>query len=105
MAISHFSQIEHELFWRYIKCFNVFLTKYGIADKWEILDIVDMGLNSKTHALLEHWSFHHKSVNKASYLLSELAGIHLNFEKARSCYAPFWRDLCNFSNCEANSCP
>jgi len=33
--------------------------------KWEILDIVDKGVNSKTQALLWYWGFHGQSVDEA----------------------------------------
>ena len=47
MAIIHFPQFEQELFWRYFKHLNTFLALFGYLGKWEILDIVDEGVNSK----------------------------------------------------------
>ena len=55
MAIFHFLQFEHELFWRCFKRLNVFLTQCSYCvGKWESLDIVDEGVNSKTRILLEY---------------------------------------------------
>ena len=55
MAVFHFPQFEHELFWRYFKRLNVFLTQCGYRiGKWKILDIVDEGVNRETRALLEY---------------------------------------------------
>jgi len=43
------------------------------VDKWEILDIVDEGLNSKTSTLLGCWDFHSENVGEACYLLEWIA--------------------------------
>jgi len=52
MAIFHFLQFEHELFWRYFKRLNAFLPQYGYClGKWKILDIIDEGVNTETRAL------------------------------------------------------
>jgi len=54
MVIFHFSQFEHELFWRYFRRLNVFLAQCGYhMGKWKILDIVDAGVNGETRILLE----------------------------------------------------
>jgi len=122
MAIFHFSQFEHELFWRYFKHLSAFLGQYGFRiGKWKILDIVDVGVNSKTQTLLEYWGFYGKSVNEACYLLEWIAWDSFEFEKAshvsrlsfpdpyafyaRLYYAPSWCDLCNASNHDINSYP
>ena len=53
MAIFHFHQFEHELFWRYFKRLNVFLAQCGYCvGKWKILDILDKGVKTETHILL-----------------------------------------------------
>jgi len=66
MAIFHFPQFERELFWRYFKRLNAFLTQCGYyLGKWETLDIVDEGVNSKTRAFLEFWNFHGKNIDEA----------------------------------------
>ena len=55
IAIFHFFQFEHELFWRYFKRLNVFLDRSGYcAGNWKILDIVDECVNSITHSFLEY---------------------------------------------------
>jgi len=45
---------------------------------WEILDIVDKGVNIETHILLEYWGFHGKMFMMHVICLSGLLGIHLN---------------------------
>jgi len=51
-------QFELELFWSYFKRLNIFLAEYGhCVGKWEILAIIDEGVNSKICALLEFWGF------------------------------------------------
>jgi len=49
MAIFQFPQFEHELFCWYFKRLNSFLAQceYYVG-KWEILGIVDEGVNSET---------------------------------------------------------
>jgi len=48
MASFHFPQFEHGLFWRYFKRLSAFLVRCGYClTKWEILDIIDEGVNSK----------------------------------------------------------
>ena len=84
------------------------------------MDIVDEGVNSKIPILLEYWDFHGKNVDDAWYLLEWIAWDSFNFEKAsrvrysffdpcafycRSYYAPFWCDLCNFSDHDTSLCP
>jgi len=65
-----FPQFGHELFWRYFKRLNVFLTQCGYyVSKWEILAIVDEGVTGETRALLQFWGFHSKNVEDAWYLL------------------------------------
>ena len=55
MVIFHFLQFEHELFWRYFKCLNAFLTQSGYCvGKWKILDIVDESVTSETRVVLEY---------------------------------------------------
>jgi len=58
MAIFHFSQFEHELFYWYFKCLNAVLAQCGYyVGKWEILDIVEEGANKETRTLLEYWEW------------------------------------------------
>ena len=53
MAIFHLPQYEHKLFCWYFKCLNAFLAQCGYCvSKWEILGIVDEGVNSETRILL-----------------------------------------------------
>ena len=58
MAIFHFPQFEDELFWRYFKRLSACLARCGYClTRWKISDIIDEGVNSKTHILLEYWVF------------------------------------------------
>jgi len=82
---------------------------------------VDEGVNGKTRTLLEYWDFYGKNVDDACYLLEWVAWDSFECEKAshvfgysfpdpcafysRFYYAPFWCDLCNFSDHSTNSCP
>jgi len=55
MTVFHFSQFKHELFWRYFNHLNAFLAQCGYCvDKWEMLDIVDEGVNSEISILLKY---------------------------------------------------
>ena len=120
MAISYFPQFEHELFWRYFKHLNIFLTQCGYCvSKWKILVIVDEGVNSKTRVLLEFQGFHAKNVNDEYCLLEWIAWNSFEFEiaspvsrysfsdpcalYARSYYAHLCYELCNSSNHETKS--
>jgi len=99
---------------------DAFLAQYGYCNgKWEILDIVDNGMSSKTHILLEYWGFLAKSIDEAWCLLEWFAWDSFEFEKAicvsrysfpdpyafysRSCYALFWCELYNSSDHDTNS--
>ena len=89
--------------------------------KWEILGIVDEGVNSKIRILLQFWDFRGKSVDESWCLLEWVAWDSFEFEKAsclsrdsfpdpcalyiRSYYAPFWCDVCNSSDHNISSCP
>ena len=74
MAIFHFSQFEHELFCWYFKRVNTFLAHCGYCvGIWEILGIIDEGVNSKIRILLEYWDFHARSVDEAWSLLKWIA--------------------------------
>ena len=83
MIIFHFLQFEHELFWRYFKRLNVFLTQRShCVGKWESLDVVDEGVNNETKTLLEYQGFHGKNVGDAWYLLGWITWDSFEFEKA-----------------------
>jgi len=89
--------------------------------KWEILGIINEGVNSKTRILLQYWDFHCKCVDKAWCLLEWIAWDSFEFEKAncvfgysfpdpcafyaRPYYASLWCDICNSSYHNAKSCP
>jgi len=89
--------------------------------KLKILGIIDEGVNNETQILLQYWNFHGQNVDKTWILLERIAWDSFEFEKAsrlygysfpnpcafyaRSYYDPFWCDMCNFSNHNANSCP
>ena len=121
MAIFHFPQYEHELFCWYLKRLNAFLAQCGYCvDKWEILGIVDEGVNSEIRILLQFWDFHGLNADDAWNLLVWVAWDSFEFEKAccvyrysfsdpcafyaRSYYAPLWCDLCNTSTHNVSSC-
>ena len=87
MAIFHFPQFEHELFCWYFKRLNVFLAQYGyFVGKWEILGIVDEGVNSETRILLQFWDFQRLNVDDAWSLLVWVAWDSFEFEKACCVY-------------------
>jgi len=44
---------------------NAFLAPCDSCVGKKILEIIDKGVNSETEFLLEHWSFHGQSVDKA----------------------------------------
>ena len=122
MAIVHFPQYEHELFCWYFQRLNAFLAQFEYyVGKWDILGIIDEGVNSEIRILLQFWDFHRLNVDDAWNLLEWVAWDSFEFEKAscvsgysfpnpcafyaRSCYAPLWCDLCNTSAHNASSCP
>jgi len=120
MAIFHFPQFEHELFCWYFKHLNAFLAQceYYLG-KWEILGIVDEGVNNETGILLQY--FDDLNVDDAWSLLEWVAWDSFEFEKTccvyryyflvpcafygRSYYAPLWCDMCNSSAHNVSSCP
>jgi len=82
MTILHFPQFEHELFWKYFKRLSAFLTWWSYClGRWEILDIIDDGVNSKTWTLLDYWDFHCKNVDDPCYLLECIVWDSFEFEK------------------------
>jgi len=100
-------QFEYELFCWYFKRLNAFLAQCDYCvDKWEILGIIDEGVNNETRILLQFWDFHGKSVDEEWNLPEWIAWGSFEFEKvscvfgylfhypcafyARSYYAPFW---------------
>ena len=122
MTTFQLSQFEHELFQRYFSCLRAFFAHcYYYVGKWEILDIVNKGVSSKTSALLGYQGFHGKNVDETWYLLEWIAWDIFEFEKtsclsgysfpdpcvlySRSYYAPFQYDLCNSPNHATNSRP
>jgi len=68
-----FLQFEHELFCWYFKHLNAFLAQNDYyVGKWEILGIVDEGVNNETRILLQCWDFHGQNVYEAWSLLAGL---------------------------------
>ena len=85
MSSFCFPQYEHELFWRYYDRLHAFLVHYDYClKKWKLLDIVYMGVNHETRALLEQWDFCAKTVDEACALLDWLAWDTYAFET--SCF-------------------
>jgi len=82
MAIYHFSQFKHELFWRYFKRLHVFLAQSDYCvSKWEILDIIDGGVNSVIRIHLEYRDFQVKMLMMHGICLSGWLRIHLNLRR------------------------
>ena len=82
MAIFHFLQLEHELFCWYFKRLNAFLAQYGyFVGKWEILGIIDEGVDSETQILLQYWDFHCLNVDEAWNLLEWIAWDSFEFKR------------------------
>ena len=122
MIIFHFSQFEHELFCWYFKRLNAFLVQCDYCvGKWEILGIIDEGVNSEIRIFLQFLDFYGKNINEAWCLLQWIAWDSFELEKAsrfygnsfhdpcafyaRSYYALFWCDMCNSSVHNVSSCP
>jgi len=58
--------LEHELFCWYFNRLNAFLAQCGYCvGKWEILVIINEGVNNVTRILLQYWDFHGKSIDEA----------------------------------------
>jgi len=69
------------LFCWYFKRWNVFLAHYEyFVAKWEILGIVDEGVNSETRILLQFWDFHRLNADDAWALLLWVAWDSFEFE-------------------------
>jgi len=112
MAIFRFSQFEQELFCWYFKRLNAFLAQcpYCVS-KWEILGIIDEGVNNETRILLQYLDFHGNNIDEAWSLPEWVAWDSFEFDKAsriygysfpnphafyaKSYYAPLWCDMCN----------
>ena len=64
--------------------------------KWEIQNIVNEVVNSKTGTLLVYWNFHSKNVDDTCYLLEWIAWDSFEFEKT-SCVSRYsFFDPCVF---------
>ena len=110
------------MFCWYFKHLNAFLAQCEyFVGKWEILGIVDEGVNNETRILLQFWDFHGLNVDDAWNLLLWVAWDYFEFDKAcciygysfpdpcafyaKSYYALLWCDLCNSSSHNVSSCP
>ena len=97
MAIFHFPQFQHELFYWYFRRLNAFLAQCDYCvSKWEILGIIDEGVNNETRLLLQFWDFHGKSVDEARCLLKWIAWDSFEFEKTGCVYGYVFHDPCAF---------
>ena len=119
MAIFHFPQCEQELFYRYWDRLHAYLAQCAscgcLYEKWEILHVVDEGVNCETRALFEHWDFYARNVEEAWDFLDWLARDTYEFETScsDSCtpphcipdYAPPVCEICHCSDHASNSCP
>jgi len=82
MAIFHFPKFEHELFCGYFKRLNAFLAQCGYCvGKWEILGIMDEGVNNETRILYNFVIFMVKMLMKLGLCLCGLHGIHLSLKR------------------------
>jgi len=76
---------------------NAFLDQCGYhAGKWEILGIIDEGVNNETRILLQFWDFHGESIDEAWSLLEWVASDSFEFEKANCVYGNSFHDPCAF---------
>ena len=50
--------------------------------KWEMLSIIDEGVNNETQVLLQYWDFNGKNVDEALCLLEWIAWDLFEFEEA-----------------------
>jgi len=90
-------QFEHELFCWYFKRLNSFLAECDFCvGKWEILGIIDEGVNNETQILLQFSDFHGKSVNEAWLLLEWVAWDSFEVEKASRFCGYLFHDPCAF---------
>ena len=84
MANFHFPQYKQELFYCYWECLNAYLAQcahYGYSyGNWEILGIVNEGVNCEIHTLLECWDFHSKNVDEAQDMLEWFIGDTYKFK-------------------------
>ena len=85
MSLFHFSQYEHELFWRYYDRLHAFLAHCDFyLEKCKVLNTVYEGVNCETRTLLEYWDFCAKDVNEACDFLDWLAWDTYEFETSCS---------------------
>ena len=70
------------MFCWYSKRLDVFVPKCGYyIGKWEILGIVDEGLNNETIILLQYWDLHRRNVDEAWCLLEWVAWDSLSLKR------------------------
>ena len=84
MEIFHFPQCEQELFYHYWDRLHAYLAQCAscgcLYEKWEVLHVVDEGVNCETRALFEHWDFYARNVEEAWDFLDWLLGILMNLK-------------------------
>ena len=87
MAIFHFPQCEQELFYHYWDRLHAYVAQCAscgyLYGKWEILHVVNEGVNSQTRALLDRWDFCARNVDEAWELLEWLAKDTYEFETSQ----------------------
>ena len=84
MAIFHFPQYEQELFYHYWDRLHAYLPQCASCgysyERWEILHVMDEGVNCETHTLFAYWDFYARNVDKAWDFLTWLAQDTHEFE-------------------------
>jgi len=118
MAVFHFIRYEQELFYRYWDRLHAYLAQcascgysYG---KWEILHVVDEGVNCETRTLFEYWDLYASNVDEAWDFLNWLAQDTYDFDiSCANSYnpppcildlAPSWCETYHCSDHDSTSC-
>ena len=119
MAIFHFLKYEQELFYRYWDRLHGYLAQCDscgyLYGTWEILHVVDEGVNYEIRVLFEYWDFYSRNIDEACDFLNWLAQDTYEFEI--SCansnnplpcipdLAPSLCETCHCSDHDSTSCP
>ena len=119
MAIFHFFQYEEELFYSYWDGLHVYLAQCDscgyLYRKWDILHVVDEGVNCEIRALFKYWNFYARNIDEAWDFLNWLAQDTYEFDiSCANSYnplfcipdlAPFWCETCYCFDHDSTSCP
>ena len=94
-----FSSIQARIVSPLLERLNAYLAQchYGcLYEKWEILGVVNEGVNYETYILLECWDFHSKNVDKSWDIHECLIGDTYKFEEASCASGMSFSDPCAF---------